>query len=759
MSSIRNYVDLDLAECAFGAKKNGFPGGVYAAPCEEEREVFLRFLEYLLERCIQAKMEDPASFYSPGILLTDEEVQTYYEEDPALRPRLTFQKPLAEEVQAFLEYLGKRQDATEAISFLPIRKLQKDFALSFFELLAILLPLGLSCNINLRNIYAYLANDAALKHPTVGLLYTLYGMVCQDVDMSLLQALCRPDEKMAVCFLAFPERDRQSYTLMDMPLVLRPQMQQYLLSRDGLAAPPAIPFCSYERGIAEKVQVFSETLSKLPKQREQALLYIESREPSDAVQLLSEWGVWNEQAEGGEKRGVWNLYAQRLVSVLDRKGKADAAESYAASLSPLLSYLRLYGGVLCVSMPETEKETLHSAYFCLLAFLRKHLPLQPIFLCGAEKIPAWILMLSLGISVVRLPFPDVEKRQELWEYFLESGETQQLSVSTDVCVADLADCYELSFTKIHHVVSRAKQRVRWEGRSEIRLSDLREHLFALSEAGFRSLASYIPASYTWEDLEISEGQRNVLKMACSRFRHRGRIEKRLGLSAGGAYGNGVSVLLCGPPGTGKTMAAQVVSRELQLPLYRVDVSQIFSKYVGETQKNLGEIFLQAAKTNIVLFFDEADALFAKRTEVTDANDKYANAETAYLLQKMEAHRGMTLLATNLFQNFDTAYVRRLTHVVRFDRPDAQTRCALWNSILPKSMEKTPDLNLDFFGETFELSGSSIKSVLYSAMYLAGAEGRPLSNRDIVVALRCELEKTGLMLNPAQFGQYAAFLYM
>ncbi|MBO6215928.1 MAG: ATP-binding protein [Lachnospiraceae bacterium] len=213
----------------------------------------------------------------------------------------------------------------------------------------------------------------------------------------------------------------------------------------------------------------------------------------------------------------------------------------------------------------------------------------------------------------------------------------------------------------------------------------------------------------------------------------------------------------GAPGTGKTMAAQVVANELGLPLYRVDVSQIFSKYIGETQKNLGVIFDEAKKANLILFFDEADALFAKRTEVGDSNDRYANSETAYLLQKIEEHNGMTILATNLYHNFDSAFVRRITYVVRIDSPDEETRLRLWQNTLPKTMGFGADVDFEFLAERFELSGSNIKSILHTAAYMAGSEDRMITMRDMIISLRYELEKLGRIIDSSDFANYGVYL--
>ncbi|MCR5467639.1 MAG: ATP-binding protein, partial [Lachnospiraceae bacterium] len=255
---------------------------------------------------------------------------------------------------------------------------------------------------------------------------------------------------------------------------------------------------------------------------------------------------------------------------------------------------------------------------------------------------------------------------------------------------------------------------------------------------------------------MDERERDILKTACNRFRLKGRLDKRYGIADKNAYGNGVSVLLYGHPGTGKTMAARVISSELSLPLYKVDMSQMISKYIGETEKNLSIVFERAAKSNVILFFDEADALFTKRTEVSDANDKHANAQTAFLLQKIEEYQGITLLATNLYHNFDTAFIRRITYVARMDAPDAATRKRLWLNTLPKSVPMDEDIDFDFLAERFELSGANIKAILLSAAYLAGEKEEAVSVAHIIKAMRYEFVKLGKIIDPAEFGKYVMY---
>ncbi|MCR5654177.1 MAG: ATP-binding protein [Lachnospiraceae bacterium] len=214
----------------------------------------------------------------------------------------------------------------------------------------------------------------------------------------------------------------------------------------------------------------------------------------------------------------------------------------------------------------------------------------------------------------------------------------------------------------------------------------------------------------------------------------------------------------GPPGTGKTMAAQAIANEVMTPLYRVDVSQIFSKYIGETQKNLSRIFDEAQKRSVVLFFDEADALFTRRTEIKDSHDKYANSDTSFLLQKVEEYNGISILATNNYQSFDPAFMRRLSYVVRFERPDEETRRKMWENMLPKQVPIGADVDFAWLSSQFtDLSGSNIKSILLAATYFAAAEKRSVGMKDIILATRYEFEKLGRLIDSDDFGQFAIYM--
>lgn len=209
------------------------------------------------------------------------------------------------------------------------------------------------------------------------------------------------------------------------------------------------------------------------------------------------------------------------------------------------------------------------------------------------------------------------------------------------------------------------------------------------------------------------------------------------------------MLFYGAPGTGKTMAAQVLAAELGLPLYRVDLSQLISKYIGETQKNIGQIFDEAERSECILLFDEADAIFTRRSDVSDAQDRYSNAETAYLLQRIEQYGGVCILATNLLQNFDDAFRRRISYMVHFPLPDEGLRQELWESIFPEETPLGEDLDPALLARAFELSGASIKNAALHGALLAAAEGTEVQMRHLMGSIRNEYEKQGKNFSASQ----------
>ncbi|MEU6985064.1 AAA family ATPase [Streptomyces sp. NPDC046324] len=283
--------------------------------------------------------------------------------------------------------------------------------------------------------------------------------------------------------------------------------------------------------------------------------------------------------------------------------------------------------------------------------------------------------------------------------------------------------------------------------------DLRAAVRAQNGAGLERLARRIDPAVGWDDLVLPPPTRRQLGELALRARHRDQVLGRWRMRPGGGRGRGVIALFAGESGTGKTMSAEVVAAELGMELYVVDLSTVVDKYVGETEKNLERIFVEASEVNGVLLFDEADAIFGKRSEVKDAHDRHANVESAYLLQRMESFDGIAILTTNLRANLDEAFTRRIDVIADFPMPDAPQRLALWDRCLGPEMPRGDDLDLPFCADRFELAGGSIRACAVTAAYLAAEAGRPLGMAQLVSAVLQEYRKLGRLVLESEFGPW------
>jgi ATP-dependent 26S proteasome regulatory subunit len=263
------------------------------------------------------------------------------------------------------------------------------------------------------------------------------------------------------------------------------------------------------------------------------------------------------------------------------------------------------------------------------------------------------------------------------------------------------------------------------------------------------LAQRIAPAATWEDLVLSEPQRQTLREVAMHVRQRFRVYESWGFASKSTRGLGISALFSGVSGTGKTMAAEVLAHDLRLDLYRIDLSQVVSKYIGETEKSLRKVFDAAEAGGAILLFDEADALFGKRSEVKDSHDRYANIEISYLLQRMEAYRGLAILATNMKSALDSAFLRRIRFVVQFPFPDSGQRAEIWRKIFPRS---TPTEGLDTHKlARLNVAGGNIRNIALNAAFLAADAGEPVRMTHLLRAARAEYSKLEKALTEAETG--------
>lgn len=279
---------------------------------------------------------------------------------------------------------------------------------------------------------------------------------------------------------------------------------------------------------------------------------------------------------------------------------------------------------------------------------------------------------------------------------------------------------------------------------EILPEKLWQHCRNQARPQLEHLAQRIPCTATWDELILPTRQKAILHNIATQVKHRSQVYDQWGFSQKSSRGLGITALFAGVSGTGKTMAAEVLAQEFDLDLYRIDLSAVSSKYIGETEKNLRKIFDAAESGGAVLLFDEADALFGKRTQVKDSHDRHANLEVSYLLQRMEAYQGLAILTTNLKDSLDQAFLRRLRFIINFPYPQKDSRSEIWARIFP-TQTPTRGLNYELLGQ-LDMAGGNIRSIALNSAFIAAAADEPIMMRHILEAAKAECSKIGRSLS-------------
>jgi len=348
--------------------------------------------------------------------------------------------------------------------------------------------------------------------------------------------------------------------------------------------------------------------------------------------------------------------------------------------------------------------------------------------------------------VVDVPLPGFFERRRVWAHFGAAGEAGEVAAKFRLSIEQIRAAGEVSV-----IAARAR------GAPAPCAVDLDLGARHASSSRLGELATRLDPAYTWSDLVLADRQLEVLRSISAYLRHRDRVLSEWGYEATVSRAQGLKVLFAGESGTGKTMAAQVLGAELGLEMFRVDLAGTVSKYIGETEKNLERIFTAADGSNAILFFDEADALFGKRSEVSDSHDRYANLEVAYLLQRMEAYPGAVILATNFRRNIDDAFIRRLDFVIDFPFPEVSDRRRIWERVLPAAAPVAGDVDLNFLATRFKLSGGAIRNCSLAAAFSAADEGTSIEMRHLVRAVAQEYAKQGRLTLEADFERFHAML--
>jgi SpoVK/Ycf46/Vps4 family AAA+-type ATPase len=318
----------------------------------------------------------------------------------------------------------------------------------------------------------------------------------------------------------------------------------------------------------------------------------------------------------------------------------------------------------------------------------------------------------------------------------------------------LANKFRFTGGQIKDAAATANNLARARGEDkQITMNDIYQASRAQSNQKLNALARKIQPKFTWEDIVLPRDQMAQLRETTHYVQYRHIVFGEWNFDRKVSLGKGLNILFAGPSGTGKTMAAEIMAGELKLDLYKIDLSTVVSKYIGETEKNLDRIFREAQDSNSILFFDEADAIFGKRSEVRDSHDRYANIEIAYLLQRMEEYDGIVILATNMRKNLDEAFARRMQFCIEFPLPDERDRYRIWRQIFPKEAPVSGNVDLNFMSRQFKITGGNIKNIALGAAFLAASDGRTITIEHLIRATKREYQKIGRLCTEADFAQH------
>jgi len=657
------------------------------------------------------------------------------------------------------EFSQNIHDSISEGASLPFAYLSWSLRLTTWEKRCVMLCLAAELDSRYESWFGYLNDDVTLRVPTAELALRLLGDSKEEfyfarallAGYSTLGRFVLRSDKAAVV----PER-----SMLKQPLRMDPRIISFLLDTekldsriegvctlyDGVKPPPELTF-NFELQHRllqavhrERKQEGGRAIAEYDGDEQRQIPFIQLSGPSGAGKKLH------------ARHLAQSLEQPLLLVKLDKLAKDG--EAMAEQLRNIVRESLLFVAVLCFDEgagDTTSAEGWPHHQERIRKALNEYMEMSRlpavIWLTRTERRPSQLPLPSFAALTNQVVHaPNAEVRLQLWKRCgYEEADMGLLS--------HLADKYMFTAGQIAGMSRQAERLAHFNEHEFPTLDDYASASRTQVQHRLSELAEKQKLVRRWEDLILPEEPFELLKEACSRHKYSETVFNRWGFGQKLPYGRGLSMLFAGPPGTGKTMAAEVVAGELGLELYRIDLSRVVSKYIGETEKNLRELFAEAESSGAVLFFDEGDSLFGKRTEVKDSNDRFANMEASYLLQRIESFEGVSILATNLLQNMDEAFLRRMQVIVKFPFPDAAHREQIFRSLLPKEAPLDTDLDLSFLAARIDASGGHIKNIVLSAAFMAASEHAPIGMRHMVRATRQELHKMGKIVVKESFEPY------
>lgn len=590
------------------------------------------------------------------------------------------------------------------------------FGFGQFELDALLIAFAPEFDLRYERLYAYLQDDVTRKRPTVDLELSL--LCANDNERLARRAAFASDSALLaqgiVCLVSDPNQVHPP--LLAQYVKPDEQIVRFLLGDDGLDS--RLAACcriAQPKAIVSKLRVSAETENRV------ARIACDAEATSGCYWLHGPQGV-------GKGDAAQEMAHEAAAALLVLDAARVETSDLEGTLRLALREAWFRRAVLYVERTECWLNEPKSA--ALIAGILRESACATIF--GAtETLPTE--MLGIGRPLA-FPVPDTAGRAWCWRAALNASKVK-LGVKT---VTALAARFRLTPAQISSAVTDALLRSSERPQAADFVAAARHQ----SRHALASVANKIEPRATWDDIVLPADAIAQLRELCDRVDQRDRVFDDWGLGRKLSRGRGTTVLFSGGSGTGKTMAAEVIANALELELYRIDLARVVSKYIGETEKNLERVFAAAEKSNAILFFDEAEALFGKRSEVKDSHDRYANIEIAYLLQKMEDHEGLTILATNMADALDEAMARRLAFHVYFPFPDESARVRLWERAWPAETPVASDVDRCSLARELRLSGGGIRNVALGAAFLAAGNGSVVEAGHIRHAVRREQQKSG-----------------
>jgi SpoVK/Ycf46/Vps4 family AAA+-type ATPase len=708
----------------------------------------LKRVDLLIQRALTIARDQPQGGQEyRGLLISEAEIEELLKAGEFLQQHWHKQEKNQAKLDALDQKLlemrkaidERRQLTAKTGRRLTLPHLAERFGLSSAEVDLLLVAMAPELEPRYETLYAYLQDDVTRKHPSGDL---ALNMICRsDREKLFARRFLAPGAPLIhfrLLELQEESHDRQP-TLLRKFLKIEDSVLRFLLEH----APTSLALGSFlvPRTSIDSLEVDQDTRTQLHN-------LVDSVQRSGLAKTVVRV-VGSGRAELQEVAAALGQAQQRALIMVD----LEALEKEPADTSGLIRDVALFDAVLAVFAAESPQAPAAAEEAQRAPQAQKQLWRM------LDEFPGHVIALGpesvFGEMPSDLRMWKIELKGASFEQRLQTWQTALAGIAGDADSGRLADTFGFGGPHIRQAVALGHSLASLRNPSDPKpsMDDLLEAGRALSGSNLRRFATVIQPRYTWSDLVLPDDKRQQLEHIAMRVKHRRTVHYDWGFGEKLSRGKGLNVLFAGQSGVGKTMAAEVLASELSLVLFQIDLSSVVSKYIGETEKHLAAIFREAQMSHSLLFFDEADSLFGKRTEVKDAHDRYANLEVNYLLQRIEQYEGLVILATNMQSNIDEAFLRRMQDVIDFPFPDEALRERIWRQHMPANAPVEDRIDYGFLARQFKLTGGSIKNAVMTAAFLAAGRGKKIGMTEMIRSVRMELQKQGKLVMKADFGKY------